>query len=205
MKKITLHILIVLACFSITLNGQDATVLSKAFDSSYIFERNGFYEKAAGALKQHYIAESYEMNLRLGWLSYLAGNQAQSMEYYNKAIVLAPYAIEPRLGYVLPLSKIGNWNDVLEQYKKILEVDPMNTFVNYKVGMIYYYREQYDLALPYFEKVANLYPFDYDSNIMFAWTSYRLGKLREAKVLFQKVLLMRPNDDSALQGLGMIK
>jgi tetratricopeptide (TPR) repeat protein len=205
MKKITFSIIIALAFFTITLNGQDSNILSKAFDSSYIYENKGSYEKAARFLEQQYNADSYEMNLRLGWLTYLAGNQTQSMDYYDKAILLAPYAIEPRLGYVLPLTALGNWNEVLVQYNKILEVDPMNTYVNYKVGMIYYYREQYDVALSYFEKVANLYPFDYDSNIMYAWTSYRLGMLREAKVLFQKVLLMKPNDDSALQGLGMIK
>jgi tetratricopeptide (TPR) repeat protein len=204
MKKITW---IVLLAFlpALVARTQDMTALSKAFDSSYTYERNGFYDQAAKVIQQRYDAASYEINLRLGWLSYLAGKFPESADYYQKAILLQPYAIEPRLGYALPASSLGNWNEVLAQYNKILEVDPMNTYVNYKIGMIYYYREQYDIALVYFEKVANLYPFDYDSTIMYAWTSYLLGKTREAKILFQKALLMRPGDESATTGLRLIK
>jgi hypothetical protein len=40
---------------------------------------------------------------------------------------------------------------------------------------------------------------------MFAWTNYMLGKTREAKILFNKVLLISPNDISATEGLGLIK
>ncbi|MEZ5148220.1 MAG: hypothetical protein R2759_14450 [Bacteroidales bacterium] len=54
------------------------------------------------------------------------------------------------------------------------------------------------------KKVVNLYPFDYDGLIMFAWTNLKLGKLREAKVLFNKVLMYKPDDSSALEGLSVI-
>ena len=40
---------------------------------------------------------------------------------------------------------------------------------------------------------------------MFGWTNFRLGKLREAKVLFQKTLLYNPYDESAKLGLEKIK
>jgi Flp pilus assembly protein TadD len=50
-----------------------------------------------------------------------------------------------------------------------------------------------------------MYPFDYDNLVLYAWTNYQLGKLREAKVLFNKVLLNKPNDASAKEGLGLIK
>ena len=52
--------------------------------------------------------------------------------------------------------------------------------------------------------VVNHYPFDYDSVIMLAWTNYRLGKMREAKVLFQKALLIQPGAESALEGLSLL-
>jgi tetratricopeptide (TPR) repeat protein len=73
------------------------------------------------------------------------------------------------------------------------------------MGMIYYGKQEYAKAEKYFEKVVNLYPFDYDSNIMFAWTNLKLGRYREAQVLFNKVLMLRPDDQSALEGLGLIK
>jgi Flp pilus assembly protein TadD len=40
---------------------------------------------------------------------------------------------------------------------------------------------------------------------MFGWTNFRMGKLNEAKVLFNKALLVKPNDASALEGLSLIK
>lgn len=184
---------------------QDMTVLSQAFDSSYIYENSGNYARAVAVMKDIHDPDSYEINLRLGWITYVAGSYLESMNYYQQAVNLKPYAFEPRLGYVLPASSLGNWTQVVDQYNKILAADPMNTLVNYRMGLIHYNRAQYDIALKFFEKVANLYPFDYDNTIMFAWTHFRLGNLREAKILFQKVLLIQPGDISAQEGLGLIK
>ena len=90
-------------------------------------------------------------------------------------------------------------------YKKILEIDPQNSLANYKLGYIYYDKKDFQTAFKYFEKVVNLYPFDYDGLIMFAWTNLQLGKSREAKILFKKVLLLSPGDQSATTGLELIK
>jgi tetratricopeptide (TPR) repeat protein len=185
--------------------GQDFNTILEAFTKSYSLEKEKKYEGAAAELKKIYDAGSYEMNLLLGWLTYEGGSYIESAVYYQKAIDLQPYAIEPKLGYVQPASATGNWNQVEEQYKKILSIDPMNPTANYWLGMIYYNREQYQDALKYFEKVANLYPFDYDSTIMYAWTNLKMQNLREAKALFQKALLIRPGDDSAREGMGMIQ
>jgi tetratricopeptide (TPR) repeat protein len=186
-------------------NGQDFINIAEAFKRSYSYESEGKYGEAAGELIKIYNESSYEINLRLGWLNYMAGSLDESANYYKKAIALKPYAIEPKIGFVSLSAAIGNWNLVEEQYKKILEIDPMNTVASYYLGLIYYNREQYDLALKYFEKVVNLYPFDYDSVIMYAWTNFKMQNLREAKVLFQKTLLIRPNDSSALEGLSLIE
>jgi tetratricopeptide (TPR) repeat protein len=94
---------------------------------------------------------------------------------------------------------------VINQYVEILKIDPQNTIANYRLGSIYYGKADYNKALGYLEKNVNLYPFDYDSIILFAWTNFKLGKLREAKVLFNKALLNRPKDSSATEGLSLIK
>jgi len=100
---------------------------------------------------------------------------------------------------------MGNWGQVENHYKQVLEMDAENSWVNYRMGLIYYGREDYQAAIKYFENVVNHYPFDYDSVIMLAWTNFKLGKFREAKVLFSKALLIQPGDESALEGLGLIK
>lgn len=179
--------------------------LPEAFSQSYQHETKADYAKAIASLKSVYDENSYEVNLRLGWLHYEAGLFTESQAYYQKAIDLMPYSIEAKLGYVYPASALGNWEQVITQYKKILETDPQNSTTNYRLGSIYYGKKDYPAAYKHFEKVVNLYPFGYDALIMFAWTNYFLGKTKEAKILFNKTLLVSPSDQSALEGLGLIK
>ena len=184
---------------------QDYKVLQEAFSSSYSLETAGKYPAAIEVIKKHYDESSYEINVRLGWLNYMAGLFPESMSYYTKAITLMPYSIEARLGYAYPASAAGNWDQVIGKYQEILKIDPSNYTANYKLGAIYYTRKDYTAAFKFFEKLVNMYPFDYDALHMFAWTNYQMGKLREAKVLFNKTLLNKPGDASALEGLSLIK
>lgn len=182
---------------------QDA--LQRAFEESYVYERAGNYLAAAGSISNAYNAKSYECNIRIAYLKYMGGAYQESLTYYQRAIDLMPYAIEPKLGYVYPAAALGKWDDVMRQYSSVLKIEPKNSTVNYKIGVIYYNRKKYTQAYAHFEKVVNLYPFDYDGLLMYAWTSYRVGKLTQAKILFKKVLLIAPGDKSATEGLALIK
>lgn len=187
------------------LAAQDYKALQEAFSSSYTLEKAGKYPAAIDAVKKYYDESSYEINVRLGWLNYMAGQFAESVNYYKKAIQLMPYSVEARLGYVYPASSMGNWDEVIGKYQEILKIDPSNYTANYRLGAIYYTRKDYNSAFKFFEKLVNMYPFDYDALHMFAWTNFQMGKLREAKVLFNKTLMNKPGDSSALEGLGLIK
>ena len=181
------------------------TIQQEAFSRSQEYEKRGNFADAIATMKKIYQEDSYEINLRLGWVTYLNGLFTESSAYYQKAISLKPYSIEPKLGFVYPASALGNWDQVIGQYNDILAIDPQNTLANYRMGSIYYGRKDYTRAEKYLEKVINLYPFDYDSMILFAWTNFKLGKLREAQVMFNKVLLNKPKDTSALEGLSLIQ
>ncbi len=200
-----LSLLVIMILRANSLSAQDYKVLQDAFVASYSYENNSNFPKAIEALKKVYDPQSYEINIRLGWLNYKAGNHNESIGYYTKAIQLKPYSIEARLGFALPASAMGNWNQVLNKYIEILKIDENNYTANYHIGLIYYNRKEYATAYKNFEKLANMYPFDYDATHMYAWTNFRLGKLREAKILFNKTLLIKPGDASALEGLGLIK
>jgi tetratricopeptide (TPR) repeat protein len=202
--KRTILLLTLAAIFALNVECQEFNAIQEAFTKSYSLENDKKYSEAAESLLKVYIASSYELNLRLGWLTYLTGEFTKSLDYYQKAIDLQPYAIEPKFGYIMPASMAGNWSQVEEQYKKILVIDPMNTKANYWLGMIYYNREQYQDAMKCFEKVVNLYPYDYDATIMFAWSNLKVQNLREAKALFQKALIIRPGDSSAQEGLDTV-
>jgi tetratricopeptide (TPR) repeat protein len=179
--------------------------MAKAFSESLTLEKNKKYAEAASKLSEAYSKDSYEFNLRLGWLFYNAAMYPESEIYYQRSIDLMPYSVEPKLGLVLPKSALNKWDEVESIYKKILEVMPDNTYVLYNLSLIYYNRGDYTIANPMLQKVINLYPTDYESMILFGWNNLKLGKFREAKLMFQKVLLLYPGDTSATDGLKLIK
>lgn len=186
-------------------SAQDFSETKDAFQESYLQEAAGNFVSAINSLKSVYKEDSYEINLRLGWLSYETGNFTESVAYYNKAINLRPYAVESRFGIAYPGAAMGNWSMVIGQYEKILEITPNNSVAMHRLGLIYYGREDYETALRYFDKVVNLYPFDYDALTMLAWTQLKLQHTREAKVFFQKALLHTPGGSSATEGLELLK
>ncbi len=202
MKNIKLILLVLIAS---PVFGQGNSNLEEQFKASYKFEADANYGEAFKALEQVYAENSYELNLKLGWLSYLKADYPSSQTYYGKAMKLLPYAIEAKLGYVMPVGALGNWNEVIRVYEEILIIDPQNTLVNYRLGLIYYERSDFKKAFPYVEKVVNLYPFDYDSVILFAWINLKMSDFRKAEILFNKSLLISPGNESALAGLKLIQ
>lgn len=203
MKKLIFPFAVAI-CFFAT-QKLNAQTLADAFSKSYTLESAGKYTEAADVIKANYDEKSYEINMRLGYLNYEAKQYAASSSYYLKAVTLMPYSIEAKFGYVLPLSSIDDWTKVTTQYQDILKIDPQNSKANYYLGLIYYNNKDYTNAHSCLEKVVNLFPFDYDGLILFAWTNFQMGKTTEAKALFNKVMLLSPKDASATEGLALIK
>lgn len=201
MNKIIFALLIAI---SVKSGAQNIEVIQEAFSKSYTYENDNKLDEAITELKNVYSVDSYETNLRLGWLSYQKGNLIESEKYYSIAIDLLPYSEEAKFGLILPKSANAKWEDVKAIYKQILTISPNNTVANYKLGYIYYNQKKYGYAKALFEKVINLYPFDYDALLMYAWSNLQLGRFKEAKILFNKVLMLSPNDTSALEGLALI-
>jgi tetratricopeptide (TPR) repeat protein len=199
------YLFVIVFFLSLAMYGQADDALQAAFKESYAQESVSNYDEAIKRLMDQYDPVSYPTNLRLGWLHYLKGDFPESKKYYLKSMELMPYAFEPKLGYVYPLAAMGSWDEVLKLYEEILKIDPQNTLVNYRIAVIYYERMEYEKAFKYAEKVVNLYPFDYDSVILFAWINLKMEKYREAKVLFNKSLLIRPDSESALEGKRLLK
>lgn len=204
-KKVTLILVVVIMSSHAYSQQDDYNKLVEAFQDSYLNEASGNLTGAIDVLKAEYDESSYEINLRLGWLCYSAGLFSESNSYYNRAISLKPFAIEPKFGLTYPASAMGNWETVIKQYSEILNIAPGNTIAMHKLGLIYYGRKEYIKAEQLFSKVVNLFPFDYDALIMLAWTNFQLKKYREARVLFNKALMNTPSGKSALEGIQLLK
>jgi tetratricopeptide (TPR) repeat protein len=195
---------VIITVTSLTLNSQNKT-LASAFSQSYDYEAIAKYDAAISSINAVYSATSYEINLRLGWLNYLAGKHKESISFYQKAITLMPAATEPKWAIINPFTKLESWNDIEKTYLAILKLDSKNSTANYNLGLIYYYRKDYFSAKKHFDVSLNLSPFGYNNMLMSAWTNFFLGNKSQASVLFNKTLLYSPNDSSALEGLSLIK
>ena len=202
LKKISLVVLLVFAFNTIFAQQEDK--VAKAFSDSYVHEKEKNYTAAAESMKKVYDASSYAINMRLGWLTYMAAQYNTSLTYYQICIRLMPLSIEARMGYVYPASALGNWDLVLAKYAEILKIDPNHYYANLYSGQIYTKQKQYKKADKYYTVLLNHFPFTYEIVIAAAWNDYYLGKYREAKVLFQKALWLYPNDKSASEGLKLV-
>lgn len=200
--KKSIAVIITVTTFS--LNAQNKA-LATAFSQSYDYEAIAKYDARISSINTVYSPTSYEINLRLGWLNYLAGKYKESVSFYQKAIALMPAATEPKWAIINPFTKLESWNDIEKTYISILKLDSKNSSANYNLALIYYYRKDYFSAKKYFDVSLNLSPFGYNNMLMSAWTNYFLGNKNEASVLFNKTLLYSPNDKSALEGLSLIK
>lgn len=197
--------LLLLCSIAITLSGQDQLSLQQAFAKSYSLESAGDYRGAVAAIKEISARPTYESELRKAWLYYLAGEYADAKASYAQCMMLMPAAVEPMWGLLNVLAATEDWQGVERTYKSIISLDPKNSLAHYRLGSIYYYRQDYATARQYLDVSLNLYPFDYDIALLSAWNHYYLGNLKEAKLLFNKVLLIRPDDESATSGLALLK
>ena len=75
------------------------------YKESYALEAKSDYVGAIARAREASKAgsDAYFANVRLGWLTYLSGDFAESVARYTDAITAAPAAIEPKLGLTLPL------------------------------------------------------------------------------------------------------
>ena|SRR6218665_2324619 len=177
---------------AVSLKAQQSPEL--AFSKSCAFEYDTQYDKAITAL-QELKSDSYEVNLRLGWLYYLNKDNLKSQAHYKRAITIEPGSVEARFGLALPLSAQNNWTEVLSVYQEILKQDPNNSIANYRVATIYYNRKEYANARLNISKVIRMYPFDYDSNLLYGKILIAQGKATDAKKYLTKALEYNPQSD----------
>ncbi len=181
----------------------NATLL--AFSKSIEFEKKAEYLPAIQSINSLNDSTSYDVVIRLGWLHYKAGLTLKAMQYYKTAIDIKPNAIEPRYGYTYPAYLLEDHSKLISEDENILKIDPNNKTINANLGLLYFYKKEYNKALPYFEKLVNLYPFDYECILNLAWAFAYLSKNADAEKHFNTVLFYSPKDKSALEGLLYVK
>jgi tetratricopeptide (TPR) repeat protein len=205
-SKLFASALALLAALAVTAPGPAARAedgVAELLKSSFAHEAKGETAEALNDVlkilrqdKGHYFAA-----LRAGWLYYLRGRYADSIELYERAEALAPKAIEPKLGTMLPLMAAARWAKAEVIGKEILAAAPGNYLARSRLAWIAFSRARYKDAEQLYRALLAHYPSDTDMQLGLAWTLVRQGRTAEARAAFEAILAISPDHVKAKAGL----
>ena len=158
-------------------------LVANPVQQSYRMEAEGKYGQAMDLMKALADREprNYLAHLRTGWLAYLASNLGLSLAYYQKAVVLAGDAVEPRLGLMLPQLAMGLYPQVEATGMAVLRLDPKNYLARSRMAWARYLHGRYEEAADLYRGIIRDYPSDGEMHIGLAWALIKQGKLAEAR------------------------
>ena len=98
------------------------------------------------------------------------------------------------------LMQSGAWDDAIVECKAVLQLQPTNPRVHAMLGMCYFRKGEYQLALEPFRKASVLDPKCWEAGVKLAQCYDRLKRYEEAYAVAKEWLQVRPQDHT-LQGL----
>jgi tetratricopeptide (TPR) repeat protein len=147
-------------------------------------------------------SSSYFVQLRLGWLYYGSQEWQKSELCYERASQLAPEAIEPLLGLMLPLQASGNLDHAMKIGEAVVRKDSCNYTALSRMAWIQYSKKEYVHAVMLYQKLVDLYPTDTEMLLGLGYALLFKGEEKNAASCFRQVLLLSPDNERALSGLA---
>jgi len=180
------------------LDGQEPDI-EGAYHRSFEYERAEAYHDAIRALAPVYEAypNGYTVNLRMGWLFYLNGNFNNAAAHYDVARSAAPFALEPKLGQLLPLLAQGRWSDAESVAYEVVSVDHYNYYGNMRLVLALRMQDKFEPAYQITLKMAGAYPTDLSFLTELALLNDARGNSEEAVRLFTDLLILDPENETA--------
>lgn len=178
--------------------------IAGSYHRSFEMERAERYQDAIRALAPVYEAypNGYTVNLRMGWLFYLNGNFNNAVAHYEVAGTAAPFALEPKLGRLLPLLAQGRWAEAESVAYQIVSVDHYNYYGNLRLLIALREQQKLEPAYQIALKMVGVYPTDMHYLVELALVNDARGDTAEAKRLFGEILILYPGNETALKYLG---
>jgi len=189
--------IILVSLFIISLFANDTKLdIKSAYLQSYNYEKMQDYKDAIKVLIPVYkkYPDGYTINLRLAWLFYLNKNYQNAIKHYQKASIILPYSVEPKLGLMMVYNTIGSFDKSLEVGNSILKTDYYNYYGNYYETLALMGKKNYNIALQITQKMLTLYPTSVLFLNLMAQNYWYMGKKDIAIKIFSDVLLLDPNN-----------
>ena len=146
------------------------------------------------------------------------GNDPKAVEYYKKAVAVAPNDIPLRLTYAQLLDKLGQedasvdeYNYILSKttdnkdvlytleriYKRKLEDSPNDGSITANLGAIMQKEGNYDEALRYYSKAEYLDPSNTNTRLNVGTLYQQKGDYKSAITAYDSILILNPNNVQA--------
>jgi tetratricopeptide (TPR) repeat protein len=87
----------------------------------------------------------------------------------------------------------GKYDKAIEQYNKVLELDPNNGEAHNELGYTYLYKENFEKSIEHFRKYASLNPGDANPIDSTAEAYFLMGRLDEAIDKYKEALEIKPD------------
>jgi len=191
MKKIL--IIFLLSCFFYSSEEFDNS--KTEFFKSYDYEQVSKYKEATKVLMPLYKKNpiNYTLNLRLGWLLSLQKHYKDAIKYYEKASLIRPRAIEPKLGLTRVYLNSYSFAKAQSVAVEILKVDYYNYYANLYMIRSLIAQQKYKIATEIIDKMRAIYPTD----VLFLeelLVVYGYTKHKDYQSVYEKILLLDPNN-----------
>ena len=163
-----------------------------------------------------YVKECFE---QMGDIMKLVRNNPKSVEYYRKAVALAPNDTQLRLSYAKMLDVVGNDDEAVKEfntlmtqteenpevlysleriYKKKLDKNPSDANVTTNLGAILQKQGKFDEALSYYAKAEYLDKTNINARINVGTLFQQKKDYNKALEAYDSVLLLYPKNTQAL-------
>ncbi|NPA15722.1 MAG: tetratricopeptide repeat protein [Deferribacteres bacterium] len=203
-----MRFLVVALCllFSVSAWAISYQEIKSAYEASYIYEKEGKFDKAREALSPVYKAfpNGYTVNLRLGWLFYREGRYKNAVFHYQKALKVVPTSVEALLGLTLVYMAKKDWAMVESVCYKILKIDYYNYYGNLRLSVAYRNRRLFTKSEAVARKMLALYPTDVNFLLELAFSLEGEGKLKAALSIYKDVLILDPLNPAAKERVKVI-
>ncbi len=187
---------------------QDYITATQTFQKAYEMNPNLFtpeemskvYKTAAGTA---FTLDALITTIRNAAVQLAKENKdAEAIAYMDLALKISPK--DPNL-YLLKasLEKRANKPEYVETLKAGLQVDPENPDLNYHLGLAYKDQGDYDTALQYLEKAAEMKTDNPDIAFNLGVVYFELEKYNDAITQFQKTLSLDSTRADAWLNLGI--
>jgi len=178
--------------------------IADAYFRSFEYERTDDFSNAVRALTPVLEAypNGYTVNLRLGWLFYRNGNYSNAIAHYQAATTAAPFALEPKIGHLLPLMAQQRWAEAEVLAYQIVSMDHYNYYGNLRLATILRMQNELDAASQVAWKMAGAYPTDLLFMAELARIAVAQGDSDEAARLYTDLIILDPENQEARAFLG---